>query len=176
MISEEQLFERSYNVCKEMLIQRGYTIKKCEARHIEAYDPNIQITIRVCFIIETHFNTKGMKDMINGLGGEDINHVIIVYPDIITPATKNMLTRSHDIIYELFTQQELQINITKHILQPTFEKVDDKTKHNLITKFGYAFPKLLQDKPISRFYYYRPGDIIRVIRSGENITYRIVAE
>ena len=103
-----------------------------------------------------------MKDVISMTSEDNIRHVIIVYPDSITCAAKNILTRSFDMKIELFSQQELQINITKHTLQPQFEKLNTKDKEEMIKMYSDQFPKMDSSKAISKFYDYQKDDLIRI--------------
>ena len=152
--------ERSYETCIEMLTQRGYRINKLDESHLDA-SHDTREHIRVFFTDDDNFNTKQMKTIINIMSDESIRHGIIVYPKTITPAAKNILTRTFDRQFELFNQQELQLNITKHRLQPIFRKVDEEEQLRLTEQFGDNLAKMEQDRPISRFFNYRKGILLK---------------
>ena len=76
--------------------------------------------------------------------------------------------------FELFLEEDLQVNITKHKYQHTLEKIHPKTAQEIKKKFGTKFPILKKDDPISRFYNFEKGDLIKVTRKNNNIIYRIV--
>ena len=86
-----------------------------------------------------------------------------------------------DIEIELFFEDELQYNITKHILVPEHIRLSNNKAKKFKEKYGTKFPILLINDPISRFFNYKSGDIIKIIRcqkikedSNYYITYRIV--
>ena len=66
--------------------------------------------------------------------------------------------------FELFSIDDLQYNITKHVLQPKFERLSEKEAQDFKKSYGIKFPVLRKDDPISRFYNYKRGDVIRVKR------------
>ena len=169
--------DKSKIVIIEMLNQRNYTdILEIEDDMISAKDTEGNDII-VIFFKEQKLNTKGMNNIISTLNEKDIKHCIVVYGDDITSATKNTLSRSSDIVFELFTTQELQINITKSKLQPkSFTKLSSDEREEFVQKFGDNIPQLKSDKPISRFFKYSVGDIIKIVRQNDHITYRIVVE
>jgi DNA-directed RNA polymerase subunit H (RpoH/RPB5) len=75
---------------------------------------------------------------------------------------------------ELFAEEDLQFNITKHRLQPKFEKLKDSEAVDFKKNFGIKFGILRLDRPIARFYNYQKGDVIRITRNDGYINYRIV--
>ena len=55
----------------------------------------------------------------------------------------------------MFAEEDLQYNITKHRLQPTFERIEDKEAEEFKQKYGMKFGTLRLDRPIARFYDYK---------------------
>jgi DNA-directed RNA polymerase subunit H (RpoH/RPB5) len=92
----------------------------------------------------------------------------------VTPATKSTLAQTDEMYLELFDLQDLQYNITKHRLQPVFERLPEQEAESFKKTHGTKFGTLRHEKPIARFYDYHKGDVIRVIRSDGYINYRIV--
>ena len=107
----------------------------------------------------------------------DVFHAIIVYKDSATPVAKKIIEESNDILIELFQEEELSYNITKHYLVPKHELIYEKGSKGakeFKDKYSDKFPIILKSDPISRFYGYKKGDIIKVTRKSGNIMYRIV--
>jgi DNA-directed RNA polymerase I, II, and III subunit RPABC1 len=107
----------------------------------------------------------------------DVWHCLIVYKDTVTPIAKKVVEESKDIIIELFNVEELQYNITKHYLVPKHEllfKKKSKECEQFKKKYSDKFPIILKSDPVSRFYGYEKGDIIKITRNNGYITYRIV--
>ena len=155
----------------EMLEQRGYTIVDTE--NIMALKPDGSQVI-VFFNESTSFDTKSMKEILSVMNEAGVVHSIVIYKDKVTPATKSTLEQCEDMKIELFAEEDLQINITKHRLQPLFEKLKDDEIAEFKKSFGLKFGILRIDRPIARFYNYSKGDVIRIVRSDGYINYRIV--
>jgi DNA-directed RNA polymerase subunit H (RpoH/RPB5) len=163
--------ERARATCLEMLIQRGYTIVDFE--NMTALKPDGNQVI-VFFNESPSFDTKSMKEIFSVMMETCVKHSIVVYKDKVTPATKSTLEQSEDMKIELFAEEDLQFNITKHRLQPIFEKLKDDEAVDFKKNFGIKFGTLRIDRPIARFYDYTRGDVIRIRRSDGYINYRIV--
>ena len=115
-----------------------------------------------------------MKEILSVMNEAGVVHSIVIYKDKVTPATKSTLEQCEDMKIELFAEEDLQINITKHRLQPLFEKLKDDEIAEFKKSFGLKFGILRIDRPIARFYNYSKGDVIRIVRSDGYINYRIV--
>jgi DNA-directed RNA polymerase subunit H (RpoH/RPB5) len=163
--------ERASETCFEMLYQRGYTI--IDSKNITALKPDGSRII-VFFNESPSFDTKSMKEIFSVMTENGIKHSIVIYKDKVTPATKSTLEQSEDMKIELFAEEDLQFNITKHRLQPKFEKLKDSEAHEFKKIFGIKFGILRLDRPIARFYDYQKGDVIRITRNDGYINYRIV--
>jgi len=100
--------------------------------------------------------------------------VSLVLQDTLTPtATKilNILPMSMNITINLFTEAELQINVTKH------EKVDmihevcsKKEKEEIMTGYsvnGSQLPHMFINEPIIKFMGAKKGDLIKIHRKSE---------
>ena len=165
--------EKAHKTCLEMIQQREYSIIEDAEDHIIALKPdNTQMVI--LFHDAPKFDTKGMKEAVNTMNELGVYHAIIIYHDDVTPATKATLERSVERRFELFAEEDLQINITIHRLQPKFERLADEEAIKFRKDFGTKFGTLRLDKPIARFYDYQRGDVIRITRKCGYINYRIV--
>lgn len=117
-------------------------------------------------------NIKSIKDKLSIMNKENSTHCIIIYRDNVTSSAKKSL----DIIdhkIELFSLNELQLNITRHRLVPIHEKVVDNDLLNL-EKYKNKLPILLATDPISRYYGYKKGDFIKITRKNGLVIYRQV--
>jgi DNA-directed RNA polymerase I, II, and III subunit RPABC1 len=163
--------ERARETCFEMLVQRGYKI--IDTKNITALKPDGTQMI-VFFNESPSFDTKSMKEIFSVMTDNSVMHSIVIYKDKVTPATKSTLEQSEDMKIELFAEEDLQFNITKHRLQPKFEKLKDSEAVDFKKNFGIKFGILRLDRPIARFYNYQKGDVIRITRNDGYINYRIV--
>ena len=173
--------EKAYEICVEMIQQRGYIIIDQDDERILASRENrvSKKEEQICvFITNTpKFNVESIQEYISMLKKMDVSHCIIVYRDSATPVAKKIVEESKDINIELFTEEELQYNITKHYLVPKHEiefKKGTLGCANFKKKYTDDIPIILKSDPISRFYGYERGDIIKVTRKGGYVMFRIV--
>ena len=165
--------QRAYDTCLEMLEQRNYEIIEPEDDRIIAQKPdNNQMVVFLSDAIK--FNVKNIQMYITIMDELQIFHAIIVYKDSITAFTKKAIEQSLEMTFELFSLADLQYNITKHVLQPKFECLPTEDATKFKKTFGIKFATLRKDDPISRFYAYNKGDVIKITRPNNYISYRIV--
>jgi DNA-directed RNA polymerase I, II, and III subunit RPABC1 len=168
--------ETAYKICLEMFSQRGYDIIEEEDEQILANKKDGNQVI--AFISQSpKFNVEKIQEYISIIKKMYINHCIIVFKDNATPVAKKVVEELTDITIELFHEDEMQYNITKHVLVPLHEiehKFNTKECENFKKKYGNKFPIILKSDPVSRFYGYDKGDIIKITRKNGYITYRLV--
>ncbi len=168
--------ERAHQVCLEMLNQREYSIIEDEPDRIIALKPDNKQMI-VFFSDSPKFNVKNIQVYISVMNELQIFHSIIIYKDGVTSFTKKTIDQSLEMYFELFSVDDLQYNITKHILQPKFERLPEKEGTEFKKQFGLKFGIMKSDDSIALFYDYKKGDVIRITRNSSKtpyITYRIV--
>lgn len=165
--------EKAYQTCVEIFQQRGYNIIDTDDKRITAVKSNGDL---ICaFVTGTlKFNTDRTQEYVRLMNELNIKHSLIVYGESITSAAKKINRNLKDLKIELFSEEELQYNITEHRLQPNFELLSTTDAEELKLQFGTQFPTLLKTDPISRFYGYQTGDVIKINRKNGYVTYRIV--
>jgi DNA-directed RNA polymerase I, II, and III subunit RPABC1 len=160
----------------EMITQREYEITESDDdKIIGSNSEGDQIVVFTQPVIK--FNVDRVKEYISLLHKMGKNHCIVIYTESVTSMTKKLVENSVDIKIELFTQEELQYNITKHVLVPQHIRLGPNEAKDFKKLYGSKHPALLRIDPISRFYGYQRGDVIKIVRVlGEDtfITYRIV--
>jgi DNA-directed RNA polymerase I, II, and III subunit RPABC1 len=162
--------EKAYEICVEMFEQRGYTIIDSDEYRILANKPD---GAQICAFFTIHkFNIDRLQEFIAMMKKMDVWHCIIVYRENATPVAKKIVLDSKEMIIELFELEEMQYNITKHYLVPKHEKVPESEKFE--KKIVDKLPILLKSDPVSRFYGFKKGDLIKVIRKNNYIFYRRV--
>lgn len=168
--------EKAFKICEEMIIQRNYNILDKDDERILAQKPDGQ-EMCVFLLNASKFNVESIQEYITMMKKMNINHCIIVYKDNVTPKAKEIIEDCSDLKIELFHEQELRYNLTKHYLVPKHEiAFKNKTAECIEFKNKYSdkFPILLKNDPVSRFYDFQKGDIIKITRKNGFITYRIV--
>ena len=166
---------QAFTVCLELLDQRGYNILEEDRENLRiiADKPDGE-SMCVLFNSTPKFDTKSMKETISLMNELGLRHSLVIYTDGVTPATRNTLTQIEEMYIELFNEEDLQYNITKHRLQPVFCRLPSTEAEAFKTEYGAKFGTLRHDKSISRFYDYSKGDVIRITRQDGYINYRFV--
>jgi DNA-directed RNA polymerase I, II, and III subunit RPABC1 len=164
--------DKARDVCCEMILQRNWTIEKKDEQIIGKTDNLVKYM--VFFVSGQKLNIMNVKECIRILTDNDINYSILVFCDSITSSAKNALYDLPNITFELFAQDDLQFNITKHQYAFPHIKLNDQEKEEFIKKVGNDIPILLKTDPMCRFYNFDKGDIIKVIRKNNYVSYRVV--
>ena len=173
---------KCFEICIEMFTQRGYTNIQEDEEKILCTTCDAEIKCGVNKQIFNKFNISHLKENLIFMQKHDILHLLIIYENDITPLARESIelfkekNKFHPALgtnillkpytFELFSKNELQFNITKHALQPKFEKV------NLTTKF--QFPILKISDPIAKFYNYKVDDVVKICDEDNLIYFRIV--
>lgn len=160
-----------YTTIKEMLDQRGW-IDIIDDDGVTFAEKGLD---RICVFYNTasKFNIDKTEEYMKILADLEIGHAIVVYKNAITPMAKRVLETCTEFEFEIFLEEELMYNITKHRLVPKHTLLTIKQAHDFKAKFGTSIPTLLKSDPVARFYGYKRGDVVKVER-GEGVCFRIV--
>ena len=159
----------------ELLQQREYEITEEDEETMMAINAAGE---KICAFLETvpKFNVKEFLTYVGRLNALEIDHGIIVY-DSITSAAKKLLTNTTELktTLELFEVSTLRYNLTFHRLVPPHIKVGTEEAKTLKDKYGAGnFPILKSTDAAARFYGFKKGDVIKIIRATGFVAYRIV--
>ncbi|CAH8265547.1 unnamed protein product [Arabidopsis lyrata] len=114
------------------------------------------------------------------LNRESITGLILVLQSHITnQALKAVELFSFKV--ELFEITDLLVNVTKHVLRPKHQVLNDKEKESLLKKYSIEekqLPRLSSKDPIVRYYGLETGQVMKVTYKDElsesHVTYRCV--
>ena len=71
--------------------------------------------------------------------------------------------------------KQLQFNITKHTLVPNHIKLNEDEEKLILDKYNlkskFQLPIILKNDPVSRYYNYHSGDIIKIIKEYNNTSF-----
>jgi DNA-directed RNA polymerase subunit H (RpoH/RPB5) len=114
-----------------------------------------------------------MKSYVSILQQKNLSHAVIVYDNLITSSTKKLLTHLLDMKIELFSIDELQYNLTHHVLFARHEKVkgDELQRIRPLIK---KLPIILKTDPVCRYYNFNRNDILKIFRRDGSVSYRVV--
>jgi DNA-directed RNA polymerase I, II, and III subunit RPABC1 len=115
------------------------------------------------------------------LSRENITGLILVLQSHITnQALKAVELFSFKV--ELFEITDLLVNVSKHVLRPKHQVLNDKEKESLLKKFSIEekqLPRLSSKDPIVRYYGLETGQVMKVTYKDElsesHVTYRCVS-
>jgi DNA-directed RNA polymerase subunit H (RpoH/RPB5) len=161
--------EKAREICIEMLNQRGYTLVSSEEDKLFAERGEDRVI--VIFISVAKFKNESIKECVKTMNTYGYKHGILIYENQITSAAKKTIETIHDIVFEKFSCDELQYNITKHELVPLFEKIDKVSDFKRVIG---KIPIMLATDAISKFYFFKRGDIVKITRKNNYVTYRLV--
>lgn len=152
------------------LKHRGYEFLKSDDNIIFMKNKD---EIVLVFVNNDILNMMNIKDYMTITNSLNVSHIIIVYKKKITPSTKKIINHN-SIKTELFEENEISFDITKHKYYYPHIKVDDNTKKLLLKKYGNNLPIILKTDKVVKFLDFNKGDIIKILRKDNNIYYRIV--
>lgn len=166
--------KRAHITISEMFSQRGYSDIEEGDEHIIAIKHNGEQICAFKNIVEK-LNIEQIKFIVQTISDMKINHALVIHEERPTSAVKNFLldsTNTH-LKIELFPIIDLQYNPTKHFLVPEHIPLSGKDASEFRQKFGSKIPILLRTDPISKFFGFEKGSIIKIVRK-DGISYRIV--
>lgn len=161
-------------VVKEMLQDRGFTSISDEENQIHAFNETGESII--VFFVNGKLNIETIREHVDLLKDNDIQNGIIICTDDITPRGKNIIDTVNnigEIKLEVFNANEFICNKTKHRLVSKHVKLGRDQAEGIVHKYG-KIPEILTTDPISRYYGYSKGDVIKVFRKDGGICYRLV--
>ena len=168
--------DRIVQIICEMFGQRGYTDIETNAEgQIFAMKPNSQLVLAFPNPIENS-NVEAMQSIIALMGKNEVSHSLIVCSSSPTPAFKTALSKTSDmgLTIEVFQAEDLQYNITKHALVPAHIKIPKDEQKKFRELYGVNIPILLRTDPVSKFYNFEKGEIVKIVRRNGYISYRVV--
>lgn len=162
------MFEkRNYTNIRE---EKNILIGEIEENEIEENEK--EIVIAVLEGIEK-LKKDNINSYINIASEFKSNHIILYYYNIV-PTVFEICKTKKDLKVELFEISNLQFDITEYFFQPKFEKLNKENfKQYNLNKDTLSI--ILETDPISRFYNYKKGDLIKITRRDGSITIKIIA-
>lgn len=165
-----------YNTLFEMMNDRGFSAEKSIKTNIEIIDFDITFENKnskylICYINNDKVGINHIKAVIEKLESENCKNVIIIHSLIVTSFAKQFLESSEYNI-EMFHENELLKNITKHYLVPKHKLLDKEDIKKLLRQLQIKschLPKVKKSDPISRYYGAKENDVFEITRFDDNI-------
>lgn len=142
-------------------------------------DPSDQIF--VFFTDEKSVGVKTMRKFLLILDEKSIQRGIIIFPGAMTPsARKVIVAMTQQYKLEEFSESDLLVNITHHILVPKHEVLSPEEKKALLERYRLKetqLPRIQITDPVARYYGLRRGQVVKITRpsetAGRYASYRI---
>ena len=166
---------KAFDTLNEMMNDRGYSIVN-DSKNSDyiLFKGEGKEDIGIFITTITKLCIKTLKEILSITEERELKHIIIMYQESITPFVLKIINNIKNIEVEYFSVNELQYNITKHSLQPIFEKLTKYELDIIGSKMNIEkLPIMFTVDPIARYYNYQKGDVIRV-RRRDIVCYRYV--
>jgi len=193
---------KSLEIIKEMYEYRGLTTPYLENISVDEINTLLEISHNNSLnIIEIKINddtkliyilAKYSQKMIkNFLTNNYCRNIIVITSDNVS-STKTIIkdiighnseadVDDEKVEYQLFKLRELQYNISKHIMCPKHELINDSETINKIIKILHIenkskLPRILMNDPMAKFINMKSGNLVKITSrnksSGEYISYK----
>ncbi|KDQ53190.1 hypothetical protein JAAARDRAFT_39561 [Jaapia argillacea MUCL 33604] len=137
--------------------------------------------IFIFFSEEKSVGVKTMRKLLGILEEKSIQRGIIIFPGNMTPsARKVIVAMSQQYKLEEFSESDLLVNITHHILVPRHEVLTPEEKKLLLERYRLKetqLPRIQLADPVARYYGLRRGQVVKITRpsetAGRYASYRI---
>ena len=166
-------FEQVKTTYNEMLTDRGFSLSGFLNEEHQLYD-NDDKQIVIFKNDLDKLNIDYIKEYIKILSDNKLKHALIIYKNEITPSAKKVIQNLFQFTIEMFKVDELMFNLTKHRLYNKHIRLNDNDKKEFIKKYGVQIPVILVTDPVSRYFNFKKGDIIKIERKNDVVSYRIV--
>ena len=176
---------KSYITLKEMLIDRGINVDNLDTISNEElnimmktnkiFSLKVNEDITVIYYTSTKFKINDLKKYL-----DDSNHIILIFKEKINNLNIKNIKDNTNVFVEIFMIKELQYNISRHMLVPKHEIVEDEKEiENILKTYQVKknqLPIILRNDPMARYLDVKSGDIVKITRNspsaGEAVLYR----
>lgn len=167
--------QRALQTVIEMIHQRGYNDVQIDDDKIYAIKQNGEHVYAYTTVIKK-FNVAEIQSKIADMKESDVKHSIVLFEGTPTPMVKKVIidAAATGNLIEIFNIDDLQYNITKHYLVPQHILVNKEEADRIKTEIGTNFQQIRTDDPVARFYNFRKGDVIKIVRRDGFVSFRIV--
>lgn len=180
LVSQKDL-KLTYEMFKEIYTPDNMP-KRDEMKIRVAHSQNTDDQMYIFFPDDHKIGVKTIADYVTEMQKDSVRRAIIVLRIGMTPSARQaMRSAAPEFLMEDFLESEMLINITEHELVPQHILMTEDEKQDLFNRYklrGNQLMKMHMADPIARYYGYKRGQIIKIVRksdtAGRYVTYRIV--
>lgn len=179
LVTQDEL-EETYDMFKEQYAD--CIPDRSEMTILCAHHNNPSDKIYVFFPEEPKIGIKTVNNYVEKMEKDSVNRAIVIVRMGLTPSAKQAMRNvAPEYILEEFLESEMLINITEHELVPQHILLTTEEKEELFARYRLKesqLMKILATDPVSRYYGYKRGQVIKIIRksdtAGRYVTHRLV--
>jgi len=200
---EKRVMFKVWKTCNKMLKARKYnvlqsdldlTFEQFEETYGNVYPSRDHIIllaskedddkdlILVRFPADEKVQSNTIKDLTARMKEQSVRRAILVIKNEITHhARKCMQLLEPELIFDLFHQTDLMVNIMEHALVPLHIVLNDEEKSELLQRYNVKesqLPRMQKADAISKYLGLECGQVVKIVRpsetAGRYITYRFV--
>jgi len=162
----------------------NFIVSKTAAKSPLALDStgNCTVSLAVHFTSEDKLSKKGLETLVNEYSSQNTTCVILITFNKLNPACKALL-KTVKLNFQHFMIEELQFNVTKHILVPKHRIMAEKDENELLSRLKCSksnLPTILTTDVVARFYGAEVGQVMEITRpsqtTGTALYYRVVRQ
>lgn len=197
-----KIIYNAYNNALEMLENRNYNVTELINPSIEIFNKRLESDIldkitgdnKDCYLLIMKHQKITKKDFLNKIDTiiesdktNDFLLIVLTFDKHLHSFVK-LIKQKYAKDIQIFLMNELQMNVLKHELQPSFSLISDDEKIEILNKYDInseQLPLMKIDDPVAKYFNAKEGDVFKIIRksmvgrnrtSGQGIYYRIVTE
>ena len=174
---------KSFVILKEMLKDIDIDTKNLDSisdtelnimfKSNKIFSLNVNDSMNIVYHINNKFKINELKKY---LGNND--HVIVIFKEKINNLNIKNMRDQNNVFIEIFMMKELQFNISKHLLVPKHEIMNDQVEINrLLSTYSLKknqLPIILHSDPMARYLNVKVGDIVKITRDSPSAGIAIV--
>lgn len=179
LITQDELEE----TCEQFKSQyNGRVPERSELTVLCAHHNDVDDKMFVFFPEEPKIGIKTVQNYVVKMEEEKVSRAIIIVRVGLTPSAKQAMKNvGPEYVIEDFLESEMLINITEHELVPQHILLTTEEKEELFSRYRLEenqLMKMLTTDPVARYYGYKRGQVIKIIRNSETagryVTHRLV--
>ncbi|KAI9704601.1 MAG: DNA-directed RNA polymerases II 24 kDa polypeptide (RNA polymerase II subunit 5) [Bogoriella megaspora] len=127
-------------------------------------------TVWVEFNGESNVGIKQIRNFVHHIEQHNFHTGIFISAAAVTGAAQKIIPAVLPKIIEIFEEQDLLVNITKHELVPKHVLLSLEEKRALLHRYRLKetqLPRIQKDDPVARYLGLRRGQVVKIIRRSE---------
>ena len=157
------------------------TVDRQNLTFVVTHSQSADDKLLVFFADEETLGITRLRKMMDRMRESTIMKAILIFPMKLSPQANKFVNEMQQQKYyvELFSEAELLVNITQHVLVPKHEVLVDEAKKLLLKRYRLKetqLPRIQVTDPVARYYGLKRGQVVKITRpsetAGKYVTYR----